>query len=63
MQRFTLAQMYQRGYCVGDIDHIIAMKFATMGSKSGAIVLNVQDIEFIDEYFNERAEKSRRWGR
>lgn len=63
MQRFTLSQMYQRGYCIGDIDHLIAMKMATVGHKSGAVVLNVQDIEYIDDYFNERAERQRRWGR
>lgn len=57
--RFTIAQLVQRGYCLGDIDHMVQQGFATYGSKSGATVLNVEDIMGVDEYFNDMAERKR----
>lgn len=57
--RFTIAQLVQRGYCLGDIDHMIQQGFAAYGSKSGCTVLLVEDIVGVDEYFNEMAERKR----
>lgn len=59
--RFTLAQLFQRGYNCGDVDLIIKNGFGTYGSKSGAIVLHIADIAGVDEYFNEMAESKRRY--
>lgn len=53
MRRFTLAQLYGRGYNLTDIDHMIHNGLATYSSKSGAIVLMIEDILSMDEYFNE----------
>lgn len=58
--RFTLTQLIQRGYCLGDIDHMVQMKFGAFASQNGVTVVNIADIHSVDEYFNERAERNRR---
>jgi hypothetical protein len=58
--RLTLAQIYARGYCNGDIDKMLSQKLATLGSKNGRTVLHISDILAVDAHFNEEAEKSRR---
>ena len=59
-KRFTLPQIYARGYTNGDIDQMIALGFATYGSKSGAIVLLIEDITGVDEYFAEQYDRRNR---
>ncbi len=61
--RFSIAQLIQRGYCLGDIDHMVNQGFASYGSKSGVTVLNIQDIHGVDDYFNEMAEEKKRYRR
>ncbi len=63
MRRFNLAQMFSRGFNLGDIDYMVKNNMATYASKSGATVLMIEDIVGLEDFFAEKrdSERRRRW--
>jgi len=51
MQRYTLGQFYGLGFCVGDADLLVKHGKATLGQKSGKLIINM-NLEEVDAFMD-----------